>query len=505
MKPYTKIIFLLSLLLPLSPQAANKPNIILILLDDMGWRDVGFMGNTFIETPTLDKLAHEGLVLNNAYSNAPNCAPSRAAIMSGQYAPRTHVYTMIKGNMGDTRLHRVITPANKLYLEPSVITLAEMLKSAGYRTAQIGKWNLGTGEVRGPKGQGFDINIAGSRAGEARNGYFSPYGLTDLEDGPKGEYLTDRLNNEAIRVIQEKDTRPFFIYLSHFAPHFPPQAPESLIEKYKQKKLHLENSQVPADAIYAAMVERVDQGIGNIMEALKQQDKENNTLIIFTSDNGGYDKLSYMTPLRGQKSLLYEGGIRVPMLLWWQGHINAAIRDVPVMGIDIFPTLMRAAGVGNVKQPLDGADLSPLFSTTGRSTTSSAEPALKRDALFWYFPAYVVGLYDKAADTVFQQRPAAVIRKGDWKLIRYLDSSRIELYNLANDPGETRNLADQESSEVQDDLNQELARWLADMHVAEALPLNPAYDASYEMHYANSWWRKLSYKLGPLFHESDLE
>ena len=428
MKTLTKIIIALALLLSLPSAATEKPNIILIVLDDMGWRDAGFMGNSFIETPSLDKLAASGLVFNSAYANAPNCAPSRAALMSGQYAPRTEVYTMIKGDMGDERLRRVQTPANKMYLEPHTTTLAEMLQTAGYRSAHIGKWNLGSGDVRGPRGQGFDINVAGSRSGDAHQGYFSPYGLAELSDGPEGEYLTDRLSAEAIHVIKTKDSRPFFIYLSHFAPHFPPQAPAALIDKYKHKQSTFKDSTIAADPTYAAMLESVDQGLGKIMNALQEQGLEKNTLIIFTSDNGGYDKVSYMAPLRGQKSLVYEGGIRVPMLMWWPGHIAASHRDMPVIGIDLFPTLMHIAGAPPVEQTLDGADLSPLFAT-------ETHTALNDRALFWYFPAYVVGLYDEAADPVFQQRPAAVIRKGDWKLIHYLDSSRRELYNLASDPG----------------------------------------------------------------------
>lgn len=496
-KTPAKTIIALILLWPLSSFAADKPNIILIVLDDMGWRDAGFMGNSFIETPTLDKLANAGLVFNNAYANAPNCAPSRAALASGLYAPRTGVYTMIKGDMGDKRLRRVQTPANKMYLEPDTITMAEMLQTAGYRTAQIGKWNLGSGDVRGPRGQGFDINIAGSRSGDAHKGYFSPYGLAELTDGPTGEYLTDRLSAEAIRVIETKDPRPFFIYLSHFAPHFPPQAPATLIDKYKSKKAGFKDSAIPADPTYAAMLERVDEGLGNIMHALQAQGLDKNTLIIFTSDNGGYDKVSYMAPLRGQKSLVYEGGIRVPLFMWWPGHISAGHSDTPVIGVDVFPTLMRVAGVNAVQQTLDGVDLSPLF--------SAATPApLNRQSLFWYFPAYVVGLYDEAADTVFQQRPAAVIRKGDWKLIYYLDSSRRELYNLANDPGETHNLVDAEAAK-QDELTIELRNWLKEMKVPDYLPTNPDYDADYEQHYASSWWRKLRYKLGPWFREDDLQ
>jgi arylsulfatase A-like enzyme len=499
MKIFIKTIFVFLLLLSPLTQAADKPNIILILVDDMGWRDVGFMGNTFIETPTLDKLARDGLVFNKAYANAPNCAPSRAAIMSGQYAPRTQVYTMIKGDMGDARLRQVQTPNNKMYLEPSVITIAEMLKSAGYRTAHIGKWNLGSGDVRGPHGQGFDINIAGTRSGDAHKGYFSPYGLAELTDGPRGEYLTDRLGNEAVRVIREKDTRPFFIYLSHFAPHYPFDAPEFLIKKYKKKKISHPHTKEPMLPEYAAMIESIDQGLTNIIKALDEQHLRDNTLIIFTSDNGGYDGVSYTEPLRGQKSLLYEGGIRVPMLINWPRHIKPAVNDVAVIGVDIFPTLMHAANISTVQQPLDGLDLSPLFN---HSTNS-----LGRDALYWYFPAYVAGHYQKAADRVFQQRPAAVIRKGQWKLIQHLDSDRIELYDLDHDAAESNNLAASETQRAAE-LKTALQQWLNDMHAPLPLSANPDYSPRYhyfyEKYYANSWISRWREKMGPLFRESDL-
>jgi len=474
------IIFIFSLSLVQPAQAADKPNIILILVDDMGWRDVGFMGNTFIETPALDKLAHEGLVFNDAYSNAPNCAPSRAAIMSGQYAPRTQVYTMMTGDMGDARLRRVLTPENKMYLEPSVITMAEMLKTAGYRTAQIGKWNLGSGKVRGPLGQGFDINIAGERNGYAHNGYFAPYGLPGLEKAPKGEYLTDRLTQETIKFIKQSNTnKPFFIYLAHFAPHFPFQAPDTLIKKYHTKKSSPVLNKQPRDETYAAMIDSIDQGIGKIIDTLKEQGADKNTLIIFTSDNGGYEKFSYLEPLRGEKSSLYEGGIRVPMLLWWPGHIAPGKSDEPVIGIDLYPTLMRAAGVNAVKQALDGSDLSPLFTAKSAEGHAAAQTTFARDALYWYFPAYIADSAETPVDEIFQQRPAAVIRKGDWKLIQHFDSPAVELYDLKQDLAESHNLAAQQPAK-REELSAALQQWLKHMDAPLPLMPNPQYNPDYE-------------------------
>lgn len=477
--------------------ASEKPNILLIVLDDWGWRDAGFMGNTYIETPTLDKLAAGGLVFHNAYANSPNCAPSRAAMMSGQYAPRTEVYTMMTGDMGDVRLRRVQTPPNKMYLEPKVITLAEMLKSAGYRTAHIGKWNLGSGDVRGPTGQGFDINIAGDRNGTAHHGHFAPYELPGLEEAPTDEYLTDRLSAEAINFIEQNSEQPFFIHLSHFAPHFPYQAPEELVTKYKNK---VADATTVNDPTYAAMVERIDTGIGKIITALHAENLLENTLVIVTSDNGGYENISNLAPLRGQKSLLYEGGIRVPLLLSWPDHMTQGASDTPVMGIDLYPTLMKIAGISQVNQPLDGKNISPLF--------DKANTDLQRDALYWYFPGYVAGSYDEAADEIFQQRPAAVIRQGNWKLMLSLENDSRELYDLLKDPGEQHNLAVQQK-QIADELATKLHLWLTEMNAPLPLGSNPAYDSAYEKKYSDSWWRKLRNKLsqtryGAFLKEKDL-
>ncbi len=474
--------------------AQQSPNIILVVLDDLGWRDVGYMGNPFIETPTLDRLASEGLVFTNAYANSPNCAPSRAAIMSGLYAPRTDVYTMFTGDMGEDNLRRVLTPPNKMYLKPSVVTLAETLQAAGYHTAHIGKWNLGTGKKRGPEGQGFDVNIGGHRGGHPQNGYFAPYNLPGLEQAPKGEYLTDRLSQEAVNFIEQHHNERFFIYLSHFAPHFPYQAPADLLEKYQQKKQDAETRGHIFAEEFAAMVESVDRGLADILSTLRKHQLDNNTLIVVTSDNGGATYISYLPPLRGQKSLLYEGGIRVPMLFWWPGTIEAQQSAVPTIGIDLYPTLATSAKA-TPPPHLDGTDLSPLFDNT--------EAQLPRQNLFWYFPAYIAGMTEDANDRVFQQRPAAVIRQGDWKLIQYLDSDAVELYNLVNDVGERNNVAEQ-NLQIRNALQTSLNQWLAEMEAPLPLEPNPSYSASAEEKIANSWWRKMRLRFNKYFPQSNL-
>jgi len=480
-----------------------KPNIILVLVDDMGWRDAGFMGNTFIETPTLDKLAHEGLVFDRGYANAPNCAPGRAALVSGQYAPRTDVYTMMTGDMGEKQLRRVQTPATKMYLESDTITIAEMLKSAGYRTAQIGKWNLGSGDARGPLGQGFDVNIAGYRGGDAHDGFFAPYDyLPGLEHAPEGEYLTDRLTTEAIHFIERDDAHPFFIYLSHFAPHFPYQAPEALAQKYRDKS-KTQHGNDDTDPDYAGMVEDIDSGLARILDTLRAHHLDDNTVIIFTSDNGGSRHAAPLSPLRGNKSQLYEGGLRVPFFIWWPNHIAAQRTSEPAMAIDLYPTLMHLAGVSSVDQMLDGADLAPLF-----APASGAHASLARDALFWYFPAYVASTDIDAPANLFTQRPAAVIQQQGWKLISYLDGTTAELYDLATDPSEKNNLAAREPQKVQA-LETRLHQWMTQMNLPPTLPPNPDFSADMERSMAESWWRKLRIRLsetkyGAFLREKDL-
>jgi arylsulfatase A-like enzyme len=489
----------------------KKPNIILVLVDDMGWHDAGFTGNTFIETPTLDKLARDGLVFDRGYANAPNCAPGRAAIMSGQYAPRTDVYTMMSGDMGDKQLRRVLVPPTKMYLEPKIVTLAEMLKGAGYRTAQIGKWNLGSGEVRGPLGQGFDVNLGGFRGGDMRDGYFAPYDyLPGLENAPKGEYITNRLTDEAIRFIEQDDAHPFFIYLSHYAPHFPFEAPEARVKKYRHKS--------GGDGVlpeYAAMVDIIDENLGRILTALDAKHIAGNTVIIFTSDNGGNRYAAPLAPLRGNKSQLYEGGLRVPFFIWWPGHVATQRTNEPAMAIDLYPTLMHIAGVSAIDQSLDGVDLTPLFAPSSSTVSSAAspsmastQPVLPRDALFWYFPAYVASTDIDAPDNLFTQRPAAVIQQQGWKLISYLDGTAPELYDLASDPSEKNNLAAREPQKVQA-LETRLHQWMAQMNLPLTLPPNPDFSAEAERSTADSWWHKLRMRLsetryGAFLREKDL-
>lgn len=463
----------------------KKPmNFIVILLDDLGLHDTGFMGNDFIETPAIDQLARDGVVFTQAYANAPNCAPSRAAILSGQYAPRTGVYTMMTGDMGDTAQRKVQTPRNNIYLPEQVYTLAEMLRDHGYATASIGKWNLGHGPIRGPEGQGFDVNIGGHRGGVGTS-YYAPYSreLPGLQDAPAGEYLTDRLNQEALQFIASNKQKPFFVYLSHYAPHFPIQAPEETEKKYQSKRKefcegkpqlrYCEMTYIYTE--YAAMIEHVDRGIAQLRKKLEAEGLSGNTTIVLMSDNGGYAWAKDPQALRGMKSQLYEGGIRVPMVWLVPGNKSGSKVDAPVSGVDIYTTIASLANIPVASQVLDGADLSTVISATGK---------LQPRALYWYFPAYTLDTETDDADLsvdrrtaqAFFQVPAAAILCDGWKLIRYYDGSPAELYYLPDDPKESRNRFTTEKKRGRA-MTSDLESWLEATGAAVSLPANPAYQA----------------------------
>ena len=448
---------------PQSPDG-DKPNIVFILADDLGWKDVGFMGSQYYETPNLDRLAGEGVVFTQAYTNGPNCAPTRASLLSGQYAPRHGVYTVGSSERGKSKLRKLIPVQNKTTLDADIVTLAEALKPAGYVSASMGKWHLGNDPDLGPVGQGFDVNVAGYEAGHPRS-YFSPYRNPALTDGPPGEYLTDRLTDEAIAFIEANRQRPFFLYLPHYAVHTPLQARQAAIEKYKQKASHGGQG----NPIYAAMVESLDQGVGRIMKALDDLKLTGKTLVVFTSDNGGVKGITSMAPLRGGKGMLYEGGIRVPLVARWPQKIGPGVRcREPVISIDFYPTLLALAGVKRPQEHvLDGADIGPLL-CGGRTLASPRN-------LFWHFPAYLQGRAEGARDRHFRTRPAGAMRAGDWKLIEYFEDGALELYNLQEDIGERRNLANALPDRTQQ-MHRTLRQWRQSLNAPVPDQMNPEYD-----------------------------
>jgi arylsulfatase A-like enzyme len=438
----------------------NRPNFVFIFIDDMGWKDLGYMGSKYYETPNIDKLAGEGVVFTSAYANAPNCAPSRACLMSGQYTPRHGVYTVGNSERGSARLRKLIPIKNNTTLNPKVMTIAEALKPAGYVTASIGKWHLGKGTETGPEGQGFDVSIAGNRAGMTRR-HFSPYSLANLSDGPEGEYLTDRLTDESLKFIETNRDKPFFLYLSHYAVHTPIQAKEAMIDKYRNKEPHGGQK----NPTFAAMVESVDQSVGRVMKRLDELGLRDNTVVIFFSDNGGVFGITSMEPLRGGKGTLYEGGIREPMIVRWPGKTRpGSVCDVPVIGIDFYPTMLEIAGAPKpAGQVLDGESIVPLL---------KGDKGLKRDAIFWHFPAYLQRNY--GWKETWRTTPAGVVRRGDWKLIEYFEDGRLELYNLKEDIGEQNNLA-QKMPDKTRQLHERLKQWRRSVSAPVPTELNPAY------------------------------
>ena len=441
----------------------EKPNIVFIFIDDMGWKDVGYMGSDYYETPNIDHLAKNGMIFTQAYANAANCAPTRACLLSGQYSPRHGVYTVARSDRGDSKDRRLIPIENSTTVPLDHIMVSEALKSAGYRSAAIGKWNVGNS----PEEQGFDVSIPGKDF----QGHFNK----------EGEYLTDYLTDQAVAFIKEnnpeKTGNPFFLYLSHYAVHTPIQAKESLIAKYKDKP----GSGCHNDPTYAAMIESVDQSVAKINGVLEELGLAENTLVIFFSDNGGHGTFTCQKPLRGGKGMFYEGGIREPMFAYWPGKIKPeSVCEEPVIGIDFYPTFLELAGTEPYRDyVLDGTSIVPLL---------NGEKTLNREGIYWHFPAYLEsyeGLKDESRDPIFRTRPVSVIRKGDWKLLQFheewvIDGGRenihknnaVELYNLANDIGETNNLAGNETKK-RDELLEDLIKWQQETSAPIPVEINP--------------------------------
>ena len=440
--------------LPLLAAPLPKPNFIVMLIDDYGWRDSSCYGSTYYETPNLDALARDGMRFTNAYAACPVCSPTRASIMTGKYPARLRLTDWIPGRK-QWPTARVLTPEFEQQLPLGEVTIAELLAPAGYVSASIGKWHLG-GPGNLPTEQGFGLNYGGTDKGSPP-AYFPPYKILGVESKRAGEYLDENLTERAIEFLDETRGRPFFLYLPHFSVHLPFGGKPELIEKYRRKA----NPQ--GDPRYAAMVETMDASIGRLRTALAARQLAANTVFVFLADNGGLrfegkrtEAITSNAPLRAGKGHLYEGGIRVPFVVYWPGVTKPGqVNDQPISSVDILPTLARAAG-----QPLpagvDGIDLAPALH--GR--------ALKRDALYWHYPHY----------SNQGGAPGAAIRQGDFKLIHFYEDDRVELYNLREDLGETRNLARRQPAKARD-LRQKLDRWR--QQVAAVVPRqNPAYDAA---------------------------
>jgi arylsulfatase A-like enzyme len=465
------IVLSLILMMPCLPAVSgverSKPNIIYINADDLGWADLGCQGSTFYQTPHLDQLARDGMTFSNAYAPAANCAPSRACVMSGQVSPRHGVYTVGDSERGHTQDRKIIPTKNTTVLADGIVTMAEALKADGYATGHVGKWHLGDD----PTTQGFDVNIAGFKGGSpSRGGYHSPYDFPNCKQEEKGEYLTDRLGMEAVKFIEVHKDRPFFLHLATHSVHTPIQAKADLIALYKKRT----GSEAHNDPTYAAMIHSLDENVGRVLAKLDELGLAENTLVLFSSDNGGMWKISKQWPLRAGKGAYYEGGIREPLFVRWPGNIAAGSRcDVPVSGSDFYPTLLEAAGVAKTEGTLlDGVSLVPLLTQAG---------GIEDRALFWHFPIYLQGYGGgkvETRDPKFRTRPGSVVRKGKWKLHEYFEDGGLELYNLDADPGEKINLVDVMPAKAEE-LKEMLYAWRVEVNAPVPTELNPKYDPSY--------------------------
>ncbi|MBC8769929.1 sulfatase [Arenibacter sp. BSSL-BM3] len=438
-----------------------KPNVIFINVDDLGWKDIGFMGDEFFETPNIDQLASESMVFTRSYSAAANCAPSRASLMTGLNTPRHGVYTVSPSARGNKESRKLIPIKNTDSLLLKDVTMAELFKMAGYTTGVFGKWHLGINPVE----QGFDVNKGGDlRGNPGLDGYFSPYNnLPHLEDGPEGENLTDRLTREGIQFIKGNKDRPFFLYLPFYAVHTPLQAKQGLVLKYDNKF----NSR-KISPVYAAMVETVDQNVGKIMKSLTDLGLEENTILIFTSDNGGIRSISTQDPLRAGKGSYYEGGIRVPCLIKWPGTTIAEKKiEEPITNLDFFPTFMEILKVDLPDYKSDGNSLIPVLKGG----------AIGERPLFWHFPIYLEAydsMLDDGRDPLFRTRPGSVVMLGDWKLHYYYEDQGMELYNLREDIGERNNLTATKPAKTSELLNL-LKDWVEETGAPIPKVLNPDY------------------------------
>ena len=435
----------LLLLLPiLNACREEKPvNIVFILVDDLGWTDLGCYQSSFYETPNIDRLAARGTRFTNAYAASPVCSPTRAAIMTGQYPTRVGITDWIPGQ--DPQDRRLLGTEDLHELPLAKQTIAESLKEAGYQTFFAGKWHLGD-EGYFPEDQGFAVNRGGHHRGSPPGGYYVPYKNPRLSDGPEGEYLTDRLTDESLKFIEQNTDRPFFLFLSYYTVHTPIQANRTHVDRFREKASQIrlagpestpehegmtrENQVHPE---YASMVYALDENVGRLMNKLSELELDKNTIVIFTSDNGGLSTLTRnrrlaptsVRPLRAGKGWCYEGGIRVPLIvkLPQTAGTGAPVESAtPIISMDFYPTILELVGIAPpAGQLLDGKSLLPLWNG-GK---------IDRDQLFWHFPHYHGSAWT----------PGSAIRQGKWKLIEFYDYEKTELYDLDKDPGEQDNIA----------------------------------------------------------------
>jgi arylsulfatase A-like enzyme len=440
---------------------AAPPNIVYINADDLGVMDVGF-NNPKYNTPNIDRLRAEGMLFTDAYAPAANCAPSRACVMSGQVGPRHGVYTVGNSDRGNAKTRKIIPIKNTEHLDPEIMTLADALKAGGYETIHLGKWHAGDAPLQ----QGFDVNIGGNGSGSPTGGYFTPFKggtMTGYNAKyPAGTHRVDIFADEAIKFMRANRARPMFVHMAYYSVHSKLEPVPEFVEKYKGKNVH---------AAYASMIEKMDQGIGRILDEIEALGLKDNTLVLFTSDNGGICKTSSQQPYRSGKGSYFEGGIREPMVVRWPARIQPnSSCSIPVIGIDFFPTFLDAAGLPTPENKiLDGVSLLPLLTQSG--------PIAER-TLFWHFPIYLqayAGIEDDSHDALFRTRPGSALRQGKWKLHEYFEDGRLELYDLESDLGERSNLADRHPEKAQE-LRRLLEKWRAETNAPVPTEPNPKYD-----------------------------
>jgi arylsulfatase A-like enzyme len=442
----------------------QRPNILLINIDDMGWRDVGFMGSEYYETPNIDALAADGMIFTNAYASASNCAPSRACMMSGQWSPRHGIYTVGSSERGKSKDRKLIPTPNNTYIPDDNLLLSEVLKNAGYVTCHAGKWHLNDD----PTTQGFDVNIGGNHHGHPGS-YYPPYkNVPSLEAPTDDYYLTNLIMDKALQFLNRVDEQSFFMYYSPYAVHTPIHPVKNLLPKYENKPEW--NGQNNAE--YATMIENLDTQIGRLINALNESGKLDNTFILFTSDNGGHYGITKQWPLRSGKGSYYEGGIREPMFVRWPGRVAAGAKtDVPVTNLDFYPTLLKVAEVEKpAGKKLDGTNILPVLTGSG---TIESRP------LFWHFPIYLQAYLKNdttTQDPLFRTRPGSAVRLGDWKLIQYFENNDLELYNLKEDSSEQNNLAESVPVKI-NQLLEVLEEWRNETNAPVPTELNPEYNA----------------------------
>ena len=462
---------ILSLLASLTLTAKKKTNFVFFLVDDMGMMDLGTYGSTFHETPNIDQLAKTGMKFNYGYAACPVCSPTRASIMTGRHPVRVDITDWIPGQ-ANKKTNKLIHPSDQNNLALEEVTLAEELKNHGYQTFFAGKWHLGS-EGHWPTDQGFDINIGGHHRGSPPGGYYAPWNNPTLEAKKKDEYLTERLTEESIRFLEKRDSdKPFLLYLSYYNIHTPIQAYRKHIGHY-QKKAEKFSGTTPTEQEHsgqtrmrqdnpalASMVSAVDDSVGTLLAKLDELGLSNDTVVIFFADNGGLSTKPKMgpgsnSPLRAGKGWLYEGGVREPTIIRAPGVTKAAsISNEPIVSMDFFPTMLELAGLPH-KPDLHADGRSLLPELTGKKG--------KPRPLYWHYPHYHGSTW----------KPGASIRDGDWKLIKFYDQEKVELYNLKKDPSEKKDLAKKNSAKAKE-LESKLIAWQKQMNAKLPKP-NPNY------------------------------